>query len=285
MVPNTGIGTQADFVFRNTFTYTATDTSSHIGVVIGPTSDSSTGCYYYLDYIQAGHVWLGNDAGNGFVSGAYLPASPGANPTFSLTNSRCALDTVTGSATYDVQAKYFEYRVTTKLGSPLIGNLGIFAYGGVLAPYEQKGTWTVPPGDVVISPATASIYQGQNQPFQATVYSSADQRVNCGVSSGPGTISTNGVYLAPVTVNTPQNVTILATSAADGSKFATAAPDRVAYHVHSRHHTARAKCGRRSGNLQGACGIPVVFRFGSPCVSTADTERLDGNNLREPQLV
>jgi RHS repeat-associated protein len=79
----------------------------------------------------------------------------------------------------------------------------------------QSGTATVtlmPP--VSVTPATATLYGGQTQPF------TANQAVNWTASAG--TISPSGLYTAPATITAQQNVTITATSQVNGSQTGTA---------------------------------------------------------------
>lgn len=76
---------------------------------------------------------------------------------------------------------------------------------------------------ISVNPTTASLTAGQTQQFAATVTGTANQQVTWTVlSSGLGSISSSGLYTAPSSVSSQQNVTVQATSAADVTKTATA---------------------------------------------------------------
>ena len=74
-----------------------------------------------------------------------------------------------------------------------------------------------PPTSVSVTPATATLHSGQTQPFTATVTNSGGMGVNWTVTpAGMGSITPAGIYTAPASIFTAQNVTITATSLADG---------------------------------------------------------------------
>jgi hypothetical protein len=76
---------------------------------------------------------------------------------------------------------------------------------------------------VSVSPNTATVRAGLSQPFTATVTGTSDTNVTWqvnGVTGGiaaTGTISPTGVYTAPVTLPSPNSVTIQAASGTDSS--------------------------------------------------------------------
>ena len=85
-----------------------------------------------------------------------------------------------------------------------------------------------PPVAITISPLIATVRAGRTQRFTASVKNTANTavtwRVN-GVARGNstvGTISSAGLYTAPAAVPSPANVTVMAVSAADPTKSATA---------------------------------------------------------------
>jgi hypothetical protein len=87
---------------------------------------------------------------------------------------------------------------------------------------SASATVTVSPsGTVSVSPAVSALPAGQSQQFTATVISPSGT-VTWAVSPNIGSISTTGVYTAPVTVAASQTVTVSATNAADSSKSAAA---------------------------------------------------------------
>ena len=76
---------------------------------------------------------------------------------------------------------------------------------------------------VSVSPASAVVYGSQTQQFVATILGSGNTAVTWSASpAGTGSISSSGLYTAPVTVITQQTVTVTATSAADSTKSASA---------------------------------------------------------------
>ncbi len=75
---------------------------------------------------------------------------------------------------------------------------------------------------VSISPAAATLGAGKTLQFAATVTGSTNQQVAWSLSSAVGTLSSSGLYTAPVSITSAQTVTVKATSAADTTKSATA---------------------------------------------------------------
>jgi hypothetical protein len=76
---------------------------------------------------------------------------------------------------------------------------------------------------VFVNPSAATISAGATLPFSATVAGSTNQNVTWSVTpAGQGSISSVGLYTAPSTVTAQQLVTVIATSAADGTKSGSA---------------------------------------------------------------
>jgi len=86
----------------------------------------------------------------------------------------------------------------------------------------SPATISLVPLTVSVTPGTAVVYAGQTQPFTATVSQNTNTAVTWSVFSGPGTISTSGVYSAPASVGAGTTAIIMATSVADTTKTATA---------------------------------------------------------------
>jgi hypothetical protein len=89
------------------------------------------------------------------------------------------------------------------------------------------------PVTVAISPKNVSTEAGERQTqFAATVTGASDTGVNWTLSPAVGSISSTGVYTSPVSVSSPQTVTIRATSREDTSRSDTATvvvnPDQTA---------------------------------------------------------
>jgi len=76
---------------------------------------------------------------------------------------------------------------------------------------------------VGVSPKSVTLPAGQTQQFTAAVSGTANQNVNWSINpSGSGGISATGLYTAPATITSSQQVTVTATSQANTSKFGTA---------------------------------------------------------------
>jgi RHS repeat-associated protein len=90
--------------------------------------------------------------------------------------------------------------------------------------FSASATVTLKPTiKVTVTPATATLYQGQTQQFTATVTNTSNTAVTWSISpSGVGTISSSGLYTAPASIAMQQTVTVTATSVADGTKSAQA---------------------------------------------------------------
>src|ERR1700722_2838018 len=73
---------------------------------------------------------------------------------------------------------------------------------------------------VSVDPTGVNIVIGNSQQFNATVLDTFNTAVTWTVSGGSanGTISSTGLYTAPVSVPTPAQVVIIATSEKDSSK-------------------------------------------------------------------
>ncbi len=93
-----------------------------------------------------------------------------------------------------------------------------------------SGSVTVTVGSlsVTVSPTSGQVEIGETQKFSATVAGNSNTGVNwsvggvAGGNSTLGTISSSGLYTAPATIPNPSQVTITATSAADGVTSASA---------------------------------------------------------------
>jgi uncharacterized protein (DUF1800 family) len=152
------------------------------------------------------------------VTGAHF--APGAVVDFNgaaLTTTRVSSTqlTATGSAT------------TTEIGSASISvtnpKPGSTASGSMSAEIVKTS-----PVALVVSPATATVHAGGVQNFAATVSGTSNNSVVWSVNGqGGGTsvigyLTSQGNYLAPSSVPSPNTVTIVATSVADPSKSSSA---------------------------------------------------------------
>lgn len=92
---------------------------------------------------------------------------------------------------------------------------------------SASATITVlPPVVVSVTPSSAKVVTGAKQQFTAAVTGTANTAVTWSLSgcsgSGCGTITSAGLYTAPIAVPTPPTVTVTATSQEDASKSASA---------------------------------------------------------------
>jgi Fe-S cluster assembly iron-binding protein IscA len=84
----------------------------------------------------------------------------------------------------------------------------------------------IPPVAVTVSPSIAQVITGGHQQFTATVTGSSNTAVLWSLAGSGctgtacGTISSTGLYIAPASAPVPNQVTITATSVADGTKSA-----------------------------------------------------------------
>ena len=74
---------------------------------------------------------------------------------------------------------------------------------------------------ITLGPASISLVASQTQQFTATVTGSSNTGASWQISPQVGTISTGGLYTAPATIASAQNITVIATSLADSTKTAT----------------------------------------------------------------
>ncbi len=74
---------------------------------------------------------------------------------------------------------------------------------------------------VSLSPGSAQLFASQSQQFTATLTGTTNTAVTWSLAPSVGTVA-NGLYTAPATINSPQRITVTATSAADPTKSATA---------------------------------------------------------------
>jgi hypothetical protein len=90
-----------------------------------------------------------------------------------------------------------------------------------------KNTQSPPPAITIsVTPTAANVRAGATQSFNATVTGTTNESVNWSVNGVPGgnstigTIRSNGVYTAPVTLPNPNTITIEAVSAAEANAHA-----------------------------------------------------------------
>src|SRR6185295_6218695 len=79
-----------------------------------------------------------------------------------------------------------------------------------------------PPISVSVNPPSVTLGHDQAQQFTATVQNTPNPNVQWSISPLVGSISGTGLYTAPATVNSPQSITVVAISQADGTTFGNA---------------------------------------------------------------
>jgi len=161
-------------------------------------------------------------------SGVAVTLSPG-NASLTGGQSQTFTPAVTGSS---------NTAVTWTL-SPNVGTLnnGVYTAPAVIASAQTvtitvtsaadttksaSATVSLTPVAVALGPSSVNLNAGQSQTFTSTVTGSPNTNVTWVLSpAGIGSFA-NGVYTAPSTINSPQAVTITATSQADPAKAASA---------------------------------------------------------------
>lgn len=78
----------------------------------------------------------------------------------------------------------------------------------------------IPAVMVSVSPSSVTLGAGESQQYSATVSGTSNQAVAWSLNPAVGNISSTGLYTAPATISTEQNVTVTAQSAADTTKSA-----------------------------------------------------------------
>ena len=112
---------------------------------------------------------------------------------------------------------------------------------------------SAPTIDVAVTPANASIPAGATQQFVASVTGTSNTAVTWTVAgagcsgSGCGTISSSGLYTAPMSIPSPASVTITATSVEDATKSASAAVTLLPA-SHTTYYLAPAANGGNDSN-------------------------------------
>jgi hypothetical protein len=142
---------------------------------------------------------------------------------------------------------------------------------------------------VIVSPATAQLYTGQNQLFTAQVtgtgaYSSVvTWSVNglVGGSSSEGMISSSGQYTAPATQPNPSNIMVTATSVQTPGVFGVATADVYAPTVLASITPSAASAGENVVlDLQNATDFPsVVFPGVNGTSISLGLDQQSGNNF------
>lgn len=91
--------------------------------------------------------------------------------------------------------------------------------GGKLIAIEIPGSGGGGGVQVVVTPSSVPLGPSGTAQFNAQVTGTGNTAVNWSLNPMVGSISSSGLYTAPASIPTPQNVTVRATSVADGSAY------------------------------------------------------------------
>lgn len=141
------------------------------------------------------------------VTWNFSPTVPGATPGPDLPHQN-GLTTKTYAAPSSITQRTVVVATATAASDGATSSVQI-----ILTP----GTVTVS-----VSPATVSLTNGQTQQFTATLQNAANTAVTWSISPDVGSITANGIYIAPVLIGSSQRITVTATSVADPTRTGTA---------------------------------------------------------------
>jgi len=179
-------------VADSTRTASATITLNPVNVSVAPTSVAQL----YVGQSQTFTATVTN-AGNTNVTWSITPAGTG---------------TITTAGVYTAPATLANQQPVT-----------ITATSVADANRSATATVTLVPVQVSVAPSTATLYAGQTQQFTGTVTNATNTQVNWSVNpAGVGSVNTSGLYTAPASVSSQQNVSVVATSQADANRSASA---------------------------------------------------------------
>jgi hypothetical protein len=182
----------------------------------------SGGCaVQYTNAARSSYFQLFDDSGSTLLGTVY----PGSG---SVSNSQCTLSGAGSSVsisgnnlTLIVNLTFSQSNFTGPKNSYLYAwNSNAGASG-----YTTAGSWTVPPPSLGVSISPAGpiyLFNNATQQFTATVTGASNTAVTWSMNPTWGTLSTSGLYRAPVAVSSPTWIYITATSQQDPTKFATA---------------------------------------------------------------
>lgn len=195
-------------------------------IAVDPSGAGLPYCFVHYDR-AANTLWLYSRDVGYFVG----PVQTGT-PSTLLSSSDCSVNTVAASKIWTGGGSlgYITVTVPVTMTSTMAGikktymrTLDIL---GRDSGWKEKGGWTVPntsPISVNVSPASVTVAHGRTQGFTASVSGTTDTAVTWSVATGQGSITSAGLYSAPVNPSGQVTATIRATSHADPSKYGEAA--------------------------------------------------------------
>jgi Concanavalin A-like lectin/glucanases superfamily/Bacterial Ig domain/Chitobiase/beta-hexosaminidase C-terminal domain/Bacterial Ig-like domain (group 2) len=164
-----------------------------------------------------------NDVASLYLSVAVTPVvatlSPGMTEQFAATVQNATNQSVTWSVSPQVGTISSSGLYTPP--SPFTISQAVTVTATTVAAPHGAGSATVnlvAPILVSVSPTSVTLYQGQTQPFTATVQNTSNTSVTWSINPNVGSVSSAGVYTAPATISSAQTVTVTATSVVDTTK-------------------------------------------------------------------
>ena len=134
----------------------------------------------------------------------------------SATSNTSVTWTVTGGGSIDVSGLY-----TAPASVPTQVTATVTATSQADTTKSGTASASLLVDSIAASPATANVLPGSTQQFSATVTNSAQTNVTWTLT-GPGTISTSGLYTAPTSVSSPATAKVTATLASDTTQTSNA---------------------------------------------------------------
>ena len=145
-----------------------------------------------------------------------------SNYTFTLTSDDGSRLFIDGRLVIDYWGEHPAIPYTTTVPITSGSHLIQLDYEQLTGAASTVLSWTTPTG-VTLNPLTAVLSPGQTAQFTSIVTGLSSQQVTwTATPPGIGTISSWGLYTAPLSATAPQAVTITATSVADPTKSASA---------------------------------------------------------------
>ena len=209
--PNAGSASSQTFHF----VYTMPSGSPNVARLLAEFSSSGPNCLISYNY-SSNLIQLG-------ITGGWT-STPMASPQ-SLSNNYCTVLSSQISATNSGNTYTLNIPIVFLPGSAGLQtvSMGSTYVTSPTTTMVQAGSWTVPGAtSIAISPTVTALAAGASQQFSASVTGSSNTAVTWSIAPQAGTISSVGLYTAPATLSSSQNVTVTATSAADSSKSASA---------------------------------------------------------------
>lgn len=195
--------------------------TSGVANIIGPAYGTP-----YASFANSNHMYGPLD----LRYSAYLSVSPAGTILYGGQSAQFTV-TITGTSNNAVT-----WSVDPAVGS--ISNSGLY-----IAPATISATQTVtvtatsvadptrsataivtlnPPIQVIVNPSSVSMIHDQTQQFTATVQNTPNPNVQWSIAPSVGSITAAGLYTAPSSISSPQSITVLAISQADGTTAGTA---------------------------------------------------------------